>query len=115
MVLLGQMLWDGDGVAMDKVRPGQLWKEAALLGDPHAQYHLAKEYCKEGSLEQVIWLRRSTMQAHDRASHRLLQVVGDELQKYDRGGSGRFVFEIGLAFTFIEPWEDVTGSSLAAT
>ncbi len=96
---LALLLWDGEFGSEDRPRARQLWQEAAELGDPDAQYYLATLCSDDCSLGQVIWLRRSVTQFNTQQTslYLLIDDTEREVGLYDNGGSGRIVFELGMA------------------
>ncbi len=101
MYHLADRLWYGITGNKDKARARQLWLEAAYLGDAEAQFSVGRHCCVDGSLEQLVWWRRSAVQ-HARysviASLELAKYAGKHVHRFDLGGSGRIVFELGAAF-----------------
>ncbi len=98
---LANSLWNGwDGVD-DPVEAERLWHEAAELGNAHAQHDVALRLCADGSLEQVVWLRRAAIQVGHSGLRDLVSLSEKMLRALDGGGSGRIVFEIGFAFASV--------------
>ncbi len=95
------------------LRTKQLIWEAALLGDPFAQFRVSQN-CPTGSLEQFAWLRRSIIQnALRRPLLDLLKLVPAQLDVFDNGGSGRIVFEVGAAIAGAFTWREKASTAIA--
>ncbi len=102
MVFLGQHLFFRN----EKARAEELWRQAAELGDPSAQYDLADKCCEENSLERFEWLRRSAANSVGiGALERLVYLAVEQTRRWDRGSSGRNVFEIGAALCEASDWK----------
>ncbi len=101
MDVLSEYLRDGECCGKDEARARSLMLEGALLGDPFAQVVWAECYCEPGSTECFVWLRRAVRNWG--GARFVMRSVGsripEQLQLYDGGGSGRIVFELGLAFS----------------
>ena len=86
-VHLGHLYYDGEGVGgSDKQKAESLYREAAMLGEPHAMTQLGSMYMSgvEGVLEKsdadaVKWLRKAG--SNGMASHLL-----EEMEKEGRAG-----------------------------
>ncbi len=93
----------GRYAAEDEERAERALREAALLGEPNAQCELADMCFPHGSLGQCIWLRRSATGGINYALRQLVRLAGYLVESYERGASGRIVFELGSALAV---WED---------
>ncbi len=98
MVALSYCLWRAVGCPEDKPRAQRLWHEAAMLGQWRAQLDVANLCWGQHSLERFVWLRRAAQQYHSKALSSLQWCVNDCLGKYEKGGSGRILFEMGRTF-----------------
>ncbi len=107
MRCLAYELYDVASSRRDTARALKLWQEAALLGDAKSQFYVAKYCCVDSSLEQAMWLRRSALQFHQTcllvndgnvAGHVLLEKMEYWVRMFDKGSSGRILFEYGAAY-----------------
>ncbi len=105
---LALRLWTSKGA--DQSRAVELWRRAAELGQPYAQYFLGVNACPGDSIERFEWLRRAAIQNNEEAVRQLEKSVAEQMQRYEQGGSGRIVFEIGGAFSAVESWQKKMGS-----
>ncbi len=109
--------WWGEAVSMSGVeeRTQNLLRAAAELGDPRAQRRFGM-YCFElDSPGYWLWLRRSAIQQQDASMHSLVSFVNDTMSAFRQGGTGRFVFEIGLALVWNANWQSyISETRLAA-
>ncbi len=107
MSALGFHLWHQKVKVRDTIRATLLWREAAELGDPWGQFWFAGLCCAKGSLEQLVWWRRSVMQT---VTHNLVGLIPllksakKQVKQYDSGGSGWNVFELGMGLAIVEAW-----------
>ncbi len=119
MELLGQQLSaEVYADAVDLPRAARLFREAAELGDMHAQFSMGIS-SGIGLCEQLDWLRRSALQCADysRAFECLVGMAKEEDGELDNGGgdvTGRTLFEIGSTIAQIADWEKrAKGASVA--
>ncbi len=106
MSFLAMMLFNGWGGFEDKKSAKRLWKQAALLGEMHAQRDYADKCCVADSVGQLVWLRRSAMQGPKAAFFHLRDAAWKHVPIYRKQGhSGRIIFEIGCALSNIDNWE----------
>ncbi len=105
MDFLARELWACEHNQKKRARAAQLWREAALLGDPCAQERYANECCDDDLVERFVWLRRCAMQGHERGLDLVRSCVTTEMELYDKGGSGRLLFEMGGALKFWKGWQ----------
>lgn len=109
MTLLALLLWVPHNRTgfHDKPRARQLRLAAALAGDWFGQWYYASCCCPRDSPEQFTWLRRCAVQKPKAiAKITIVSNLSKELQRYDEGGSGRVVFEIGWALARIPDWAE---------
>ncbi len=115
MAALASRWWNGMERARDETRARQLWREAAELGHCWSQIEYAMYCCPQDSSEQIIWLRRASVQRNVKgyeAIYCLVKIVQRQVDLYDEGGSSRIVFEIGAAFTINASWQSASEDPL---
>ncbi len=95
-----------DVSAANRRRGTRFLFRAARVGLAMAQYLCSRLCCKEGSLQQFQWLRRSVIQG-GLGSLELVSCAARELALHERGGTGRFVFEIGSALAASHNWRNL--------
>ncbi len=109
MLIMARMLWNGVRFGFDKPRAKALWYEAASLGLAMSQYEFAKSFRGADSPGRFVWLRRCTAQCTagwNRGLGDLISAVVIEVERFQAGGSGRKVFEIGAAFAVAAMWRN---------
>ncbi len=83
----------------DRDKAIALFGEAAELGHASAQFHFGKEKFVDGDWQRCRWWGRAAARDNGNACYNLRSATRAQLQLFDDGiGSGRLVFELGLAF-----------------
>ncbi len=98
MCLLSCRLQYGNNCVFNMPRAKQLMLESAQMGFAQAQYLYSMSLCDVASVECFAWLRRSALQGQQGPFDVLVGCVKEELEKFDKGASGRVLFEIGAAY-----------------
>ncbi len=104
MYWLADFLFHGTDMPVDKPRALQLWQTAAELGHANCQAERGTHCCVDGSLEQIQWWRRAAIQGCDLALRALLRSAEQHLFMFRATGSGRYVYELGMAFHVQKRW-----------
>ncbi len=94
----------GYGFQINVARSKQLLLDSALLGDWCAQMLYSRRFCAPGSVECIVWLRRAAMQEGNGLQRLLREEVVEQVELYEKGGSGRVVYEIGSEFDLLGGW-----------
>ncbi len=112
MRMLARSLWstrsrDDDVEREAKMRARHLWHESALLGWAESQEQFAVECCARDSPEQMVWFRRAS---HNPGRFNLIwgymhEAAARQLTLFDKGGCGKALFELGIAFTTVKKQE----------
>lgn len=100
MSRLAEVLWNR---LIDRARAKELWRRAAVLGLRRAQWNYARLCCVPGSVEQVMWMRRAAMQGGNPVV--LTDMAKAVVDWYAYCGKmGRVVYELGMAFSWLDTW-----------
>ncbi len=111
MVALSHVMWRDETT---RGRAKLLEREAAELGDPQGQFNYADRHCEDGSAEYFAWNRRCAMQSGfvaALAKQMLIRAAVTEMRKFAHGGSGRNVFELGMAFRDFKQWPETMSNT----
>ncbi len=114
------------GVQQDVFRATELWREAAKLGNCTAQWEYGTHCCEHSLLAKVIWLRRAACvsRSWDLVPLQQIRAVSNlcsnsaslfalwdlvnmapvEVERFRAGGTGRVLYEIGLAMAQNNFW-----------
>ncbi len=97
MSSLADWLYEGTAAAQDNPRALQLWRLSSELGHASAQMSRGSKCCAYNSLEQIVWYRRAVEQGFQSGILCLYFRAQCLLRLFDRGQSGRIVYELGRA------------------
>ncbi len=109
---------DGHVWSKDMPRAKLLWREAASLGHAAAQFEYARHFCTENPVGMAIWLRRACFAGNGSsglAAKALVNMVTREADRFQAGGTGRVMYEIGFAFSRYADWRDEAPSLIVAS
>ncbi len=95
MYLLGERYQVGRGCARDTRRMLMLYGEAAKLGHPGAQIWFGMNCFAGDNVERYRWWGRATGPAFSQGQYLWEDAAAKQLKRFDEGGSGQCVFEIG--------------------
>ncbi len=99
MLNLGSRMWIGRKADVDERRAVELVREAASLGEMYSFLSLADMAPLYGSVQYYELVHQAAIgpDSH-RAVGRMISSAVEELEWLQKGGSGRFVFEIGAVW-----------------
>ncbi len=109
MHVVARELWEGDNrVGMERSSQvgaaRRFYLEAALLGHSPSQFAIGLQFCEKRSLERCQWYRRATLHGEKSMLPVLIKEATSQLNRYDKGSTGRCLFEIGRAIAGIVNW-----------